>query len=849
MTVTVKNPTVNKEVGVEHGVLVKWSMSKANRSKTDHFTVDYEYWTGSVKRSGNGVTEVWSSAGTTDYSVAASEIANTNTFRVSWTAPANALKARARVLPVAKPKSSDDNTPKYKGKYTGKKTVDFRTDALPAPTISASLDADTSQVTVTVTSSDADARTCQIQAINAAKSVKYDSKSVSLSNGGYTIRTGVTAGETWTFQALVRSHGDSAESPWAYATPVIAKPPAPTLSSVAASGDDGIKATYSSVLCQSYTVEYVADSYEYFKTNRDAVRTVTNVEGTTFIQTGLELGHNWYVRVRAVNQTGEGPWSTGQSAAKLVLTPDVPTTFDTDPSYKRSDSARLRWVHNCEGNSEQSAAQVAVKLSTQTDSQATVTDVATDMFLVKSLSSYSDNSVVKWRVRTKGNRSEWSPWSVWRQFTVYDLPSVTCSLSQNGAFTLVQTSEQGYSGKQPNEEGWYEYSAEGGYSATEDVAVEVGKDYYRFNASGTSSASTVGNALRSIPLLVTINSQGGGGAPVGYHLTFIALEGYSYEAIDGTEIMVPEGSVVYQKDYVTSSRRFNTEVGIEAGLQDGVSYAVVAEVAMNSGLHATSTRYLLDVDFNSKIPEPEGEVVFSPDDLTAEVRCACYEEIDGPGDTFTLRLVNGVDLSVYRINADRSVTLVQQGLPNTGNVSVVDPHATFGTCRYRIVARSLETGESVYSDEESSSVHSTCCVQWDESWSEYVESEDDSAGAMHTYTGNRIDGIYNLNLDESGNMQSEDAEYIGRKHPVSYYGTQRGHTADYRVDFPKYDTETLMKCRRLMDYAGDAYVREPSGLGFWARISNPRISRSYDSQAVSFTFEAVHVDHAEKAVG
>lgn len=848
MTVEVKNLKVTKETGVEHGILVAWTFAKSSRDKTDHFTVDYEYWTGSYKKSGSNYTEVWSNAGTTDYSVAASELLNKKAYRVSWTAPNNALKARARVLPVAQ-KDKKGNA-KYKGaKWSAKKAVDFRLDALPAPSISVSFNADTSEATVSVTSNDVDAKTCQILAYNAAKTRKYNSGNVALSNGGYTVKKGVDAGETWTFQALVRSHEEKKASPWAYAAPVIAKPSAPTLKTVAANGDDGIKATYSSVACQSYTVEYVADSYAYFNSNREAVRTVTGVGGTTFIQTGLELGHKWFVRVRAVNQSGEGPWSTEEISAKLVLNPDVPTTYDTDPSYKRSDSVRMRWTHNCEGNSEQSAAQVAMKLSTQTDAQATLYSVSpgTDMFLVRPLSGYADNSVVQWRVQTKGNRSEWSEWSVWRQFAVYDLPSVTCSLSQNGEFVLVPTSEEGYSSKQPNEEGWYEYSEENGYYSTEDVSVVTGKEYYRFDGTGTSEASTVGNALRSIPLLVRMESQGGGGIPVGYHLTIMASEGYSYEAVDGTTVMVPEGAIVYQKDYSTNERSFDAEIGVEAGFQDGASYIVVVEVAMNSGLHATSTECPLDIDFNAKMPDPEGTITFAPDDLLAEVRCACYDEIDGPDDTYEKVLVDDVDLSVYRINADGSVTLVQSELPNTGHASVVDPHATFGKCQYRILVRSLLTGQSVYSDEEADSPHSTCCVQWDESWSEYVESEEDEPGAMQTYTGNRIDGLYNLNLDESGSMQSEDAEYIGRKHPVSYYGTQRGHSASYRVDFPKTDLETLSKCRRLMDYPGDAYVREPSGLGFWAHISNPRISRSYDSQAVSFTFEAIHVDHTEKA--
>ena len=61
-------------------------------------------------------------------------------------------------------------------------------------------------------------------------------------------------------------------------------------------------------------------------------------------------------------------------------------------------------------------------------------------------------------------------------------------------------------------------------------------------------------------------------------------------------------------------------------------------------------------------------------------------------------------------------------------------------------------------------------------------------------------------------------EYIGRKHPVSYYGTQRGETASWSAEIPKTDKETLYGLRRLANWDGDAYVREPSGTGYWANI-------------------------------
>jgi hypothetical protein len=61
--------------------------------------------------------------------------------------------------------------------------------------------------------------------------------------------------------------------------------------------------------------------------------------------------------------------------------------------------------------------------------------------------------------------------------------------------------------------------------------------------------------------------------------------------------------------------------------------------------------------------------------------------------------------------------------------------------------------------------------------------------------------------------------YIGREHPVSYYGTQLGSTSTWNVAIPKDDVNTLYALRRLATWLGDVYVREPSGSGYWASIS------------------------------
>ena len=78
---------------------------------------------------------------------------------------------------------------------------------------------------------------------------------------------------------------------------------------------------------------------------------------------------------------------------------------------------------------------------------------------------------------------------------------------------------------------------------------------------------------------------------------------------------------------------------------------------------------------------------------------------------------------------------------------------------------------------------------------------------------------YNVDVSNNNSPDVELVEYVGRKHPVSYYGTQLGETATWNVEVIKDDKETLYALRRLAIWMGDVYVREPSGSGYWANIT------------------------------
>lgn len=133
---------------------------------------------------------------------------------------------------------------------------------------------------------------------------------------------------------------------------------------------------------------------------------------------------------------------------------------------------------------------------------------------------------------------------------------------------------------------------------------------------------------------------------------------------------------------------------------------------------------------------------------------------------------------------------------------------------YRVVSTNTETGGIAFADFIETYAEPSVILQWNEKWSENVYSDDEE-----TFNGNILELPANIKLSDSNSNDVSLAEYIGRYRPVAYYGTQRGESLKISCEFPKTDTETLALVRQLMGYQGDVYVREPSGLGYWANVT------------------------------
>ena len=499
--------------------------------------------------------------------------------------------------------------------------------------------------------------------------------------------------------------------------------------------------------------------------------------------TGLESGQEYFFRVRAVNARGNSSWS-GIKSIIIGKAPSAPTTWSSTTTVISGDPLILYWVHNSEDGSSQTRADLELTIDGVTTKKTIRNTTAEDekdktsSYSVDT-SAYTEGSTIQWRVRTAGITDTYGDWSVQRIVDIYA-------------------------------------------PATLELIV-------------TDANGTILSTLNTFPLYVKATAGPVTQTPLSYHLSVIADS--SYETVDqiGNTKFVSEGDSVYSSYFDTSEELL---VELSAGnvdLENNVSYTMVCTVAMDSGLRAEA-RTSFDVAWTDELYEPNAEFTYDEETYAAHLRPYCTDEEEN--------LVGGVTLAVYRREYDGGFVEIAKGLENSNNTYVTDPHPALDYARYRIVATSEETGAVSYYDMPGYPIgESSAIIQWEEQWSSFDVSSEDEADETQqpTWAGSLVRLPYNLDTSEKADKDVSLVEYIGRKRPVSYYGTQLGEGENWKVEIVRDDVETLYALRRLKIWNGDVYVREPSGSGYWASIS-VSFSQTHCELTIPVTIDIVRVE-------
>lgn len=534
----------------------------------------------------------------------------------------------------------------------------------------------------------------------------------------------------------------------------------------------------------SWTGSTTAKSYQIqYTTNKlyfDSSSEVssTTVENTYAYINGLEQGKEWYFRVRALNDQGESGWS--DIIYKIIGTkPEPPTTWSLTNSAIIGDKITLYWVHNSEDGSKQTEANIELMIN----GEANIITVDT-----------SDNE------KDKLDR-----------IYAYD---VDLTEYPDGAEILWRVRTRGIT---------FEYS-DWSIQRTINVYAPPTAELHLGDDSGT---------LSTFPFKVSVTVGPNNQTALTYHISIKAEDTYVTQDQVGNDITINAGAEVYSKIFTQLNNNFEHDImPDEITLENNQFYNVEVTVVMNSGLSATANGNF-GVSWAELNYEPNGVVNIDNETLCAYIKPFCLDN-----DSI---LVSDLALSVYRREFDGSFTLIAEEIDNDGSVTVTDPHPSLDYARYRIVARNKNTSVNNYVDLPGMPIgEHSIVIQWDEKWTQFDYSGEDEV-VTPPWTGSMLKLPYNVDVSEKFGVDTSLIEYIGRKSPVSYYGTQQGIGMSLSAEFPKEDKELLYTLRRLAVWNGDVYVREPSGNGYNANIT-VSMSTKHKSVTIPVTLDVIRVE-------
>ena len=531
----------------------------------------------------------------------------------------------------------------------------------------------------------------------------------------------------------------------------------------------------------SYEIEYTTDKSYFDSSNEVKSMSVGSAVNHAEV-TGMETGETYYFRIRAVNAKGESAWIYSDPIT-IGRKPAAPTTWSSTTTVITGETLTLYWVHNAEDNSTQTFAELELNIGGSVTTQTIKTstpeeeDEKTYNYTINT-TSYTEGTKIQWRVRTAGITKEYSDWSIQRTVDIYAPPSLTINVT---------------------------------------------------DVNGTSIET-----LTSFPFNISAYAYPNTQQPIGYHVTITANEAYETLDNNGNTKLVGVGEAIFSKFYDINMSLHVTVAPSDLRIENNISYTITVTVGMDSGLSAEASTYLT-VAWADDIYEPNAEIVIDPDTLSATIGPYCD---DGEGNLF-----KDILLSVYRREFDGGFVEIAKDIPNTGYTYFTDPHPSLDYARYRIVATSQTTGTISYYDVPGVPVGGNAVVlQWAEEWREFdVPDNVESEVSEIPWTGSMLILPGNIDVSESNKPDVELIEYIGRAHPVSYYGTQIGSTATWNMEIPSNDKETLYALRRLSRWMGDVYVREPSGSGYWANIT-VSFSRKHRDMTIPITLGITRVE-------
>lgn len=697
-----------------------------------------------------------------------------------YTAPTNALEVKFKVKPLSKKRTvNNKETVYWTAGWSSEKRYNFSSNPPTTPPVP-SVSINKYKLEANLSNLNVNATHIQFQVVKDDASV-FATGSAKIVTNSASYSCSIQAGHK--YKVRCRSYKGSTYSDWSnYTDNALSLPAAPArITECRSASETSVYLAWTAVSsAASYDIEYTTKK-QYFDAS-NATTTQSNITTTYYELTGLESGEEYFFRVRAANSSGDKSSWTDIKSVVIGKVPGVPTTWSSTTTAISGTPVNLYWVHNSQDGSKETYADLELTVNGVTEHRAIRNTDTSEDDTVKT-SSY----VVNTDSYVEGTQILWR----------------------------VRTS------------GITNVFGEWSIQRTVDVYAPATVEMSLIDSNDNNVET-----LTSFPFYVHALAGPNTQMPISYHLAIISNDSYTTVDELGNEKMVNIGDEVYSKHFDTNEPLMVEMSAYNINLENNVTYTVRCTVSMNSGLTAEAERNFT-VAWTDIMYEPNAEISINEEDYTASIRPYCENE-------FGVLIPNTL-VSLYRREFDGTFTELAVDLDNTRNTYVTDPHPALDYARYRVVAKSSETGAVSYYDVPGFPVGGKAVIiQWDEAWSTFDTPNPDSQ-ELPTWSGSLLKLPYNIDVADRNRSDVSLVDYAGREHPVSYYGTQKGETSTWTVVIPKNDEETLYALRRLKRWMGDVYVREPSGTGYWASI-NVSYSHKHCEVTIPVTLEITRVE-------
>ena len=703
----------------------------------------------------------------------------------TYSAPSNAKRVRFVVKPVSETyKKNDLDVEYWTAGWSTEKIYNFSS-SIPATPSAPSVKLDGYTLTASLDNVDTDATIVQFQILKDNLTIFSTGQATVEgveSEGDYKYvqySCYVDAGSE--YKARCRGVRNSLYSEWSeYSEKVLTIPTTPSgFTSCYAKTTTSVYLEWDAVnTAKTYDIEY-ANKKDYFDSS-DKTSTISSIASTRYEKTGLESGDTYFFRLRAVNDTGSSPWSETTSIV-VGKDPAPPTTWSSTTKAVVGEPLILYWVHNSEDGSSQTYAELEI---------------------------YADGNTETYTIKNSEEESEKDKTSSY---------TVNTSTYKEGSTIQWRVRTAGVTGN---------------YG---DWSVQRTVEIYAPPTLALSMVDEDGNPIElvmSFPIRVKATPGPSTQTAIGYHLSITSNS--MYETVDkfGKNKIVNAGEELYSRYFDRTGDLSATISANDLHLENNVIYKLTCVASMNSGLTAES--YIeFPVLWSDSDYRLDCKIFIDDKSYVAAINPWCKDKKG--------KLVEDVTLSVYRREFDGKFTEIISNVENVKNAFVTDPHPALDYARYRIVATSKTTGQVTYYDTPAYPVGGTAAIiQWNEQWIDFDATIEDTL-ASSTWSGSMLKLPYNIDITDSNSKDVVLVEYIGREHPVTYHGTQLGTASSWNMDIPASDKETIYALRRLQNWMGDVYVREPSGAGYWASVS-VSFSKKHCEVVIPVSIEVTRVE-------